>query len=72
MNDLFPLYLFHLHVFVSLVGILGMCMFYYWATRNLPPERLKKWAVTIFAIGAVGVLVTVPACLLSQTLVMFH
>lgn len=67
-TPLVHLYLFHLHVFVSLIAIGGMMMLYHWATRNLPPERLKRAALWTFGIGAVGVILTIPFCLLGWRL----
>lgn len=70
MMRLLHLYAFHLHVFVSLVGIFGMALLCAWAIKTLPPARLYTVAWWTFAIGAVGVLITVPFCLAGWNLIM--
>ncbi len=62
------LYLFHFHVFVSLVAIFGMIMFMMWAIKYLPPEKLKRAACWTFGIGTVGVILTIPFCIIGRSL----
>ena len=67
--DLFLLYGFHFHVFVSLLAIMGMIMLHQWALRNLPPEKLKRTALWMFWLGAAGVALTVPFCIVGMRLI---
>jgi hypothetical protein len=69
-HDLGTLYLFHAHVFFSIVAILGMTLLHAWAVRALPPPKLRRAALWTFGIGAAGVLITVPFCLLGWRLLM--
>lgn len=67
-TSLFSLYLFHAHVVLSIIGILGFVFFYQWAVRTLPAKALKTLAIWCFVIGGIGVALTVPFCLAGMRL----
>jgi flagellar biogenesis protein FliO len=67
-SSLTMLYAFHFHIFVSLVAIFGMIMLMCWAIKYLPPEKLKRVALWTFVIGTIGVILTVPFCIVGRNL----
>jgi hypothetical protein len=62
-SPLVMLYLFHVHVILSILGILGVFLLYRWAVTSLKPAALRTLAFWCVGIGLVGVFLTVPFCL---------
>jgi hypothetical protein len=67
-SPLVMLYLFHAHVILSIIAVLGVFLFYRWAVTSLKPPSLLQLAAWCLGIGLIGVLLTVPFCLAGMRL----
>lgn len=67
MHPLTHLYLFHAHVVFSILGFMGFGLMYS-LLRNLPPPQKKKASIVLLVIGGIGVVLTVPFCLVALRL----
>jgi hypothetical protein len=68
-SHLFSLYLFHVHVFFSIVALVGVCLLYN-VFRAQPIERQRVLALRCLFLGGIGILVTVPFCLAGWRLLL--
>lgn len=66
------LYLFHLHVFLSILALLGVFLFHHWAVRALTAPQLRRLALWCVGLGTAGIVVTVPFCLAGWRLMAGH
>lgn len=69
MNPFLHLYLFHLHVFFSILGLFGVFLAYHWV-KQLPPAAQRNVALWCLILGGIGILITVPFCLIGMRLMM--
>ena len=49
---------FHLHMLFGLMLGVGVIMFLMWAYKNLSKDALKKWAIGLIVVGALGTVLT--------------
>jgi hypothetical protein len=65
-HDLTTLYAFHVHVFFSVMFFFGVFTLYHWVTKTEMRSNLERSAgLWTIVIGSIGVLMTVPFCLLG-------
>lgn len=69
MNPFLHLYLFHLHVFFSILGLFGVLLMYHWV-KLLPAQSQRKVALWSLVLGGIGILFTIPFCLVGMRLMM--
>ncbi len=68
-HDIAMLYMFHVHVFFSILGLMGVFLLY-GVFRSLPIERQRIVGLRCLVLGGAGILATIPFCLAGWRLLL--
>lgn len=57
------LYMFHVHVILSILAFFGLFLLYRWIITTQPPHIQGRIAVWVLILSGLGITITVPYCL---------